>query len=382
MKRKIKILFMINNLYGGGAEKVLQTLLGQLDKNKYDIVLYGVTNEQYNTRIYPKNITYKSVFSGQYHSTIKSVFLIKVINKFKLFIYNNFSAKLFYKLFIKGIYDVEVAFIEGYSTRIISGSQQKSKKLAWVHIDLDANHWSAIAYKSLNDEIAVYKEFDSIICVSESVKITFAKKFGIINTLNVCYNPIDVDDIILKGQKAINISKSKDFLISAMGRLANQKGFDRLIRCTKRLVDAQYSVELWILGKGDDEKLLKNLITKYNLEEHVKLLGFQSNPYKYIKQCDLFVCSSRSEGFSLVIGEAYILNKPVISTNCAGPDELLNFGEYGLLVDNSEQGIYEGILAVLNSTSQLEKLKLKAKERAGFFNLKKSCEIIESHWKT
>lgn len=382
MKKKVRILFMINSLYGGGAEKVLQTLLGQLDSNLYEITLYGVINEPYDDSIYPKSITYKSVFSGKYHSLIKSTFIIKALNKIKIFIYNNFSSKLFYKLFIKGEYDVEVAFIEGYSTRIISGStNNKSKKLTWVHIDLEANHWSKIAYKSLKKEIECYRKYNSIICVSESVKRTFTKKFGISKTLNVCYNPLNVQDIIAKGSESITIPKNKNFLICAMGRLEVQKGFDRLIHCVKKLVDKNYPVELWIIGKGNDESMLINLIDQNNLNRHVKLLGFQSNPYKFINQSDLFVCSSRSEGFSLAIGEAYILNIPVLSTNCTGPDELLHYGEYGLLVENSENGIYDGLVKILDNSLLLEELKSKSKERAKFFSLEKSCKIIESQWK-
>jgi len=384
MSSKLKIVFMINNLYGGGAEKVLQTLLGQLDQNVYDITLYGVKNEKYDTALYPEGIQYKSIFSGGYEGggSLKSPILIKIVNKIKQFVYNTFSAKVFYKLFVKGVYDVEVAFIEGFSTKIISGSTNpNSKKISWAHIDLEANHWSKIAYKSLQQEIESYKKFDTIVCVSDSVKTTFARKFTVSDTLKVCYNPMDVQDILKKSSVPIAISKSHNFLISAMGRLEDQKGFDRLIMCIKRLVDKNYSIELWIIGKGNDKNKLSQFIEDHQLQDHVKLLGFQDNPYKFLKQSDLFVCSSRSEGFSLVIGEAFILEIPVVSTNCSGPDELLANGKYGILVENSEEGIYNGLMDVFENPETLEKLRDKSKERAGFFSLEQSCEHIETLWK-
>ena len=103
---------MNNNLYGGGAEKILQTILNNLDQNIYDITLYGVKNEILDHTLYPKNITYRSVFNGSHKGgKLFSKALVPLANKVKLYVYNNLSPKLFYKWFIKGTYDVEIAFI-------------------------------------------------------------------------------------------------------------------------------------------------------------------------------------------------------------------------------------------------------------------------------
>ena len=170
---------MVNSLYGGGAEKVLQTILGNIDYTKYDVTLYSMHRESISPEYYPESIHYKVVFDnycGKYQIG-KIIYQIKAKIKGKCFQW--LPSSLFYRLFFHEKFDVEIAFIEGESTKIISGStNKKSKKIAWVHIDLVANPWTEFLYKSNNDERNHYMHFDNICCVSNKVKEAFLKKFG------------------------------------------------------------------------------------------------------------------------------------------------------------------------------------------------------------
>lgn len=384
MTKPINILFMINNLYGGGAEKILQTLLTKLsEKPEYNITLYGVKNEQYNTDIYPKNVTYKSVFSGIHHSNTKNNFVIRVLNKFKNFVYEKCSPALFYKLFIKGNYDVEVAFIEGYSTRIIGGSNQKSKKIAWVHIDLHANHWTQIAYNNLQDEINSYKKFDSIVSVSKSVQDAFTKKFGIAENLHVKYNPLDEQDILQKSTAVAVTSQTETDVIKlvTVGRLENQKGYDRLLEIVKQLADLNYQFHLTIAGDGSLKETFETYIATHKLEKYVTLLGFVDNPYPYIYNADMFVCSSRSEGFSTVVSEALILGKPVIATDCSGMHELLGDSTYGLITENDTTALFEGLKQLLDDATLRAHYTSKSIERGKAFKIEKTVLEVENLWR-
>ena len=188
MKRKI--VFFVNSLYGGGAEKVLQTLLRHLDPHRFDITLYSLHKDKLDEN-YPSNITFRYIFG---HS--------KWRNYIKILIYNHFSPSLFYRLFVRGKYDTEVAFIEGYSTRIVSGStNSKSKKIAWVHIDLQNNHWTDIAFHNRKEEQTCYKIFDAVVAVSETARQASLKLFPGIKRAIVLYNPIDSREIILKSKE-------------------------------------------------------------------------------------------------------------------------------------------------------------------------------------
>lgn len=367
---KKKILFLIESFAGGGVEKVFIDLINNMDISKYDITVMSIWDYGVRKKDLRKDVRYKSIFPN-----------IKGISR----VFHNFVEKsdgrLLYKLGIREKYDIEIAFIEGRATKIIGASSNpNSKKIAWVHVDLYNGHWTNKVFKnSILLEKDCYKKFNDIVCVSNSVKEGFKKLFGNdFENIHVKYNPIISSEIIKKSHEEItDIVKPKDKkLLVTSGRLNSQKGFDNLLEACNKLNKDGLEYELWILGEGWGRPQLEDLIIKYNLN-NVKLLGFKENPYKYIKQGDLFICSSRNEGFSLVIAESMILGLPIISTDCSGPNELLNFGEYGLMVDNNELSLYIGLKKLLNNTDELKYYKEKSKERLDFFDYKYRIEEIE-----
>lgn len=362
---KKKVLFMINSMYGGGAEKIFQTLLNNLEPSKYDITVYSVNQCKIDHKYYPENIKYKYIFGGIDESTGQiSKIITKIKNKINLRRYEKDSPETFYKRFIKEKYDVEVAFIEGYATKIISGSNNKdSKKIAWVHIDLMENPWTEVAYHSLEEEKECYQKYDNILGVSEEVVKAFEKRMDISDTVSVQYNP--VDDIEYP-------SNIKNFV--TIGRLVDQKGYDRLLHVVNELKD-HFKFCIRILGEGSDREKLEDYIKKNHLENYVELLGFQNNPYPYIKAADAFICSSRSEGFSTVATEAMILQKPIFTTDCAGMKEL--FGEYncGMICKNSEDGL-KRMLEEVFAKENFDEYQQDIKKRSEFFKLERRMKEI------
>ena len=149
----------------------------------------------------------------------------------------------------------------------------------------------------------------------------------------------------------------------SVGRLVPQKGYDRLLKAVKRLHDKGYSFQLTILGDGIERDMLEEYINGNDMHSYVSLPGFVDNPYQEMAASDIFVCSSRAEGFSLVIAEAMALGIPVISTYCSGPNELLQKGKCGMLVDNSENGIYHGLENVLLNKEQMADCIEAAREK-------------------
>ena len=365
---KKRVAFFVNGLYGGGAEKVLQTLLKHLNKEKFDVTLYSLHKESLNNG-YPSDITYRYIYG---HG--------KIGDYLKTFIYKFFSPSLFYRLFVHGKFDTEVAFIEGYSTRIVSGStNKKSKKIAWVHIDLKNNHWTGVAFKSRNEERECYQHFHLVIAVSESVKRVNDFLFPDLQSSIYIYNPVSAKEIVLKSEKRSlgNDKKMENFTFVTSGRLTKQKGYDRLLEAVSRLRKKSYRFQVIIIGCGEEQQALELQIHKEGIEKYVQLLGYMDNPFPVIKKADCFVCSSRAEGFSLVILEAMILGLPIISTNCSGPNELVADSQYGVLVDNSVDGICEGMKCVLDNPDYLEDLRRKSLERAKSFDLEQTMMKIE-----
>ena len=368
---KKSVLFVMNGLYGGGAENVLQTVLSHLERDSFEIGVLSV-NQQYIGPEYPEDIYYSYIFGHSSSSdSIMKRFWVKCINKFKLIVYYHLSSKWSYRLFVPKGYDVEIAFIEGYATRIISASTNKhSRKIAWVHTDLVNNHWTDIAYRSRSEESEAYAKFDDVVCVSENVSNSMLSINPSLQNLRVIYNPVDDVSIREKAEESVADSKFIEGQIKlvSVGRLVSQKGYDRLLPILKRLHDEGYSFVMNILGEGPDRSELERYITANEMESYVSLMGFTPNPYPYVRASDLYISSSRAEGFGLTLVEAMLLGVPVISTSCSGSDEVLGFGKYGVVVENADESLYNAIRLFLRSQLPLA-FVYEARLRAMFFSV-------------
>lgn len=369
-----KILFVVESLAGGGAEKVLITLIKYLDKSKYDVTILTVVN----TGIYLKEVSQycKVKYMLPDYAQIKgNVAKIKYKLDYK-WIYSQPTEKVYQK-YISEKYDVEVAFVEGFATKLVAASSNgESSKICWLHIDMQKNPYADNYYSSIDEERETYMKYNHIVGVSESVKRAFEKKFSLPNSVEVIYNPIDINEIEAKAAKG-TIEKPNRLCIISIGRLEKQKGYDRLINALAALEKQKFDYTLWILGEGSEKSVLEQQIAEAKLCDKIFLLGFKENPYCWLNAADVFVCSSRAEGYSLVIAEAMILGKPVLSVDCAGPNELLNFGEYGKLVPNTDTDLYRMIYELLNDEIDLNKYADLAVQRREFFELSKVIEKVE-----
>ena len=157
-----------------------------------------------------------------------------------------------------------------------------------------------------------------------------------------------------------------------------RKGCDRICHIQKRLKDSGVNTHIYFLGKGPDEDYVRNFSKKYNLEDSITLLGYQTNPYKFVKNCDLFVCASLAEGFSTAATEALILGTPVVTVEVSGMKEMLGENnEYGIVTENDEDALYEGIKKILTTPNLLEAYAAKAKERGKAFSTEKTVKAVE-----
>ena len=375
---KTKILFLITTLLGGGAEKVLSTIVKNLDKQKYDITVMTIEDIGIYKDEIKKHVRYKSCFKQLKPGKNKFNKLYNYVNINYIRKYLENNPKIFYKLFIKDKYDIEISFLENKCSKIIASSPNKySKKYLWIHIDLEKYNWVENQFKNLEEQKEYYNKFQKIFCVSDSVEESFNNMFKLNEKTYVQYNPNDEDEIIQKSKEQVQQKKIDKFKFVTVGRLVEQKGYDRLLEAHKQLISEGYDYELWIVGDGIEYDKCNKFITLNNLENYTILTKFQKNPYKYMFIGDAYICSSRAEGYSLVVSEALILEKPIISTICSGPNELLKNGQYGLLVSNDIEGIYNGMKEFLTDTSKYEYYKNKAIERSKDFKLKKTMKQIE-----
>lgn len=370
--KKNKILFLINTLQGGGAEKVLIDIVNMLSKDHFNITVQTILNSGVYKEALGTHVRYTSIVKS------KNKFLTKTFSYLVQFV---LPPKLVYRLFVRDEYDFEVAFLEGVPAKILSGSyNKKSKKYAWIHTDMYA-HFDAHrkVYKKIEQHKKMYSFFDKIICVSKGAKEGFIKQFGINENIEVIYNVYNDKNIIASAKEKQDIIVRDDiFKVISVGRLCKVKGFDRLLRVHKRLITEGLFHRLYIVGEGYQRQELENYIQDNDLQESVTLIGFDKNPYKYMSACDLFVCSSWAEGFSTVVSEAMILGIPVVGTDVAGIEEQIYANDIsGIVVENSEEGIYEGLKTMLTQKEKYDMCVNGAKKRAETLKMEILLQPIE-----
>ena len=361
----IKILFFIETLSGGGAEKVLQNLVNNMDNKKFDITVQTVWKEN-PEKYLNKNIKYKYIYPC--YSKLNNY-------KYRLSV----LLKTIYPLHIKDNYDIEVAYLECGATKVISTStNKKARKLAWVHCDLSKKISNINEFKKKS--VNWYKKFNKVACVSRDVERSFKSIYGNEFDTEVIYNVID--DFSIKEKANENVEgysfDKKIPTIVSVGRLSAQKRFDRLIKAHKTLLDEGFSNKLLIIGEGDEREKLEQLIKTSDLQDTVTLAGFRSNPYPYIKNADLLVCSSDYEGFSSFVAEGLILGKAVVTTNCTGMEELLGCSECGITTEVNAEALAEGIKKLLSDNNLKEDYEKKATERSRIFSIDASVKETEN----
>lgn len=362
----IKILFMIPNLGHGGAEKVLVNLVNHMDKSKFDITVMTLYDEGVNKQFLKKEIKYRSCIKRSFPG---------VAHVLKLF-----SPEYLYKRFVKEEYDIIISYLEGQTARIVSGcNQEETKKISWIHVEQHTKAHAAKVFRSIREMERCYSTFDETVCVSEYVKNDFLSIVPV-DKIRVLYNTIESDKIRVLSDEMIEkrLFSDNEIKLCGIGTLKKSKGFDRLLQIHSQLIKEGYPIHTYILGEGPEKKNLEEYIKNENLESSVTLLGYHTNPYKYLKACDLFVCTSYAEGFSTAATEALIVGTPVCTVEVSGMSEMLGENnEYGLVTKNTDEDFYRGLKKLMDDAELLEHYKKQALIRGKRFDTEDTVKEVE-----
>lgn len=378
MAEKKKILIRIGSLRHGGAEKVLVTFLKNLPEDKYEIDLL------------------LNLYSGKYLSEVPEWINVIYLNKGEMITTNRLQdipekaarvifqgvlkefPDLLYSLILKDKkYDIEFAAIHGMRDEILHSTNHSSKKIIWIHNDLSQ------VKEYTNEEIRKFFGFDSIMVISKKIEKLFhdlARNEDEKQKIVKIYNPLDTTEILNKSQQPVlNYLFDEEVpTFISVGTVFPQKGFDRLLKVHKKLLNEGLKHKILIIGDGYDFENIKHLKTELGVDETATMLGFTDNPYPYFKNADFYILSSRYEGFPTVLFEAITLKKKIIATEVSGVNEMLNNGELGLIVENSEEGIYEGMKKALTEPESFSIFAEKLQDYTMPFNLDHSVARIVS----
>ena len=362
-----RILFFHPDLRGGGAEKVLVDLVNNLDPRKYDISLYTIFEEGVNRKNLKPHVKQKFWFRKVFRG-------YSVVQRF-------FSPAFLFRFFVKEEFDIVVAYLEGVPTRIIGGCQRKqATKIAWLHTKLSEAPLQRV-FRGKAEMLALYNGYQHIVCVSDVARTTLLEYLPVNpNRVSVIYNTLDVDAVLRRGAEGQSMFAPQPDVVTlcTVGRLTEVKGYERLLKVLAQLKSEDFPFRMFFVGDGHLLPHLQAFVNANDLQNSVSFLGFSENPYPFVKASDLFVCSSFTEGYSTAVTEAILLEVPVITTLCPGMNEILGNGEYGLIVENSEAGLYEGLRNLLSDRSLIGHFKHKAGDRRIQFMEKGKCEDVEA----
>lgn len=359
-----KILFLIHDLHHGGAEKVLVNLVNNMDSEQFDITVMALFGGGVNEQFLKPHIRYQTVFKRTFPGNSHVMKL--------------FSPAMLHKWFIKERYDIEVSYLEGPSARIIAGCSCKDTKLvSWIHCTMATPKEAALGFRSVKEATVCYNKMDTMVFVSETARDIFLKNCAYTGKTAVLYNTNESHQIL---QKAVEEAKLSDeeFCWCGVGKLVNVKGYDRMIRIQKRFIDEGYNTHFYALGEGKLREELESMVKEVGCEDSVTFLGYQTNPYKYVAKCDLYVCASHAEGFSTAATEALIVGTPVCTVEVSGMKEMLGeHNEYGIVTENDENALYQGIKKLLDDPELLEHYRRQAALRGKDFRTEETVKAVE-----
>lgn len=350
-----KIIFGITSLTMGGAERVLVDLCNHFCED-YEITIFSLYGEGEFEKELNSKIVVKHFYETSFLHTPKRK---RKWLSFQLQI--PFLRKQIYNRYIHG-YDTEIAFLEGPITWLFSESSN-AFKVAWIHNDITSVFGNGLLAKrkeKVNKKI--YQAYQKCIFVSKDNLEKFQNTIPYHGSMEVIYNYINEKKVREKAEEyKVELNKNTKNIV-VVSRLTEQKAIERLIKVHERLIKEKKYHSIYVVGTGPLEESLKEKLKNLYLEDSFHLVGGKTNPYPYIKAADYFGLFSYYEGYPMVLLEARILNAKIIITDTSAREVLTNYKKK-LILENSEEGIYQGLCKVLKGKSFSKKEEIFSNEQ-------------------
>lgn len=371
---KQKILFIMPAMLNGGAEKVLIDILKNFDYSLFEVTLLLETKDGPYVEDIPEQV--ELIYLHKKNLWIERLYRYLIMFHCKWLAYL-VLCRLPVLWYTKGLhFDTIISFMEGMAVKMHSYIFNKAdNNISWVHIDLKKKHWSLDFFENENEELECYRRMDNIVFVSQDARKKFKEIFDVNDEkLIVIYNLIDCNEIV-KQSECKSIQKNK-FTICMVGRLNRQKRYDRAFEVVHKLKDDGYDFELWVLGCGELETELKEMVETKNINDIVNFKGFVKPVYPYMKKADILFNTSESEGYPLTLCEALCLGLPIVATNITGSNEILMNSKAGILVEEDTVSLYDGLKQMIENKSLREKCSENAVAFAKTFNVEEIMQRI------
>lgn len=376
---KIKILFRHRSMEMGGVEKVLLSLLNNLDRNRFEMtVLLNLDQGELRHEI-PAHVRKIAIAKGK-EDMSKNPLIQKIQllwRRWKLNHYQNNLPKEDAKLLQNETFDIEVAMDWRDFQPVLNSPNKKSKKVGWFHSEVNIKGFEPLVPLVVES----FPKFDQIIYCSQRIKEIMHNTHP--NLLypreTVITNAIPTEEIRQKAKlPADDFPNTNTPTFITLGRLHERKGFHTLLHAHAKLIKEGLQHHIIVLGDGEEKHNLLQQRAALNMENTFHLLGNKMNPYAYLSKGDFFIMPSRSEAWPLVLAEALLLYKPVIATHVGDVSQMMRPNENGLMVDYDENQIYQAMKRFLTEPELIAKFQENLKNIDEDFDNQKIFHQVES----
>ena len=372
---KIKILFRHRSMEMGGVEKVMLSLLNNLDQEKFEMTVCLNLNQGELRNEFPAHVKKIYLTNGK-EDFSKNILLQKIQlfqrkNKLKRLQKN---PQIIDQHYLLGQYDVEIGMTYNDFESVLNSTNKNSKKIAWFHSEIDLPKLQPLVPKILEH----FPQFDHIVYCSEKIKTIMHREYPELSYPNesVIINAIPIEEIKKKAEENLyNFPENPVFV--SIGRLHTRKGYHKLMDAHAKLLKDGFNHSVVIIGDGEE---LPNLLAQQKelgVENSYFLVGNKMNPYPYLKNADFFIMPSESEAWPLVIAEALILQKPIIATKVGDVETMIKDGETGYLIDYNTEEIYSAMKEFLTNKQLIEVLKKNLQNIEKDFDNEKIFSAVE-----
>ncbi|MDE6310258.1 MAG: glycosyltransferase [Muribaculaceae bacterium] len=364
---KTKILIIHNSMDGGGAERVLASILNRLDRKRFSITLMLIYGSGVFMREIPDDIETLCLYKSPYGLPHRLLTHFRGPR-------NRSRLRRAERLLAGRRFDAIISFMEGPAVKLHQMlSHHAERNLSWVHTDLEKYRWYDF-WLRLDEERDFYRSVRKIAFVSEDARRAFLRAYDTPAKLEVIYNPVDTTAIRAQAGEDSKPDGSP-FTIVHVGRLVAPKRQERLIQAARILKDRGCRFHMDIVGQGPKEKELKALAAELGVEDLITFTGFMTNPFPLIRRADVFCLTSESEGFGMVVAEALSLDTPVVSTAVTGVKEILSHGG-GLLTGDTPEEIADALESLIRNPERLTQLREQTDASAAQFGIEAVMEQI------
>ncbi|HDX9650756.1 MULTISPECIES: glycosyltransferase [Bacillus] len=366
---KKRMLFMIINMNIGGTEKALLNMVAEIPKEKYEVTILMLEKKGDFLNFIPKGVRIeyvKGYEEMQYilnkptrvviADFIKQRKIVKALQLAVLYVISKIMKErsVIFKYCLQNYedayknYDIAIAYAGpmDFISYFVANKVEARRKIQWIHFDIEKIFFNKHFVNK------VYKKFQHVFVVSDVGKMKLTQTVPeLINKAETFLNIISPEMICKMANEGIGFADDFEGVrILTVGRLSIEKGQDLTISVLARLKEAGFNVRWYCIGDGKERGMYEKLVKNYDVQGDYIFLGAVSNPYPFMKQCDLYVQPSRYEGYCITLAEARCFNNPIISTDFTGASEQIIHNHNGLIVQFDEQQMYDSIVQILSDT--------------------------------